>query len=109
MYDKIYYPYPSTDKKHKFIIITDTGKKIRFGAKEYEDFTIHKDEERKQRYIKRHEKRESKYWNNPNTASYWAIKFLWSYPTKKEAYEKIKKDLLKLEYITKEQYNQYVF
>ena len=59
MYDKIYYPYPSTDSRYKYLIITAQGKKVRFGAKGYEDFTIHKDEERKQRYIKRHQAREN--------------------------------------------------
>ena len=51
MYDKIYYPYPSTDNKHKFFIITNQGKKVNFGAKGYEDFTIHKNKDRKRRYI----------------------------------------------------------
>ncbi len=38
------------------------------------DFTIHKDEERKQRYIKRHEKNESKFWNKSgiDTPSFWS-------------------------------------
>jgi hypothetical protein len=115
MYDKIYYPYPSTDKRFKYFIITDTGKKIRFGQYGAEDYTsYYKKEgkeiadERKRLYIIRHKKREEKKWNNPNNSSYWALKFLWSYPTKKEAYEKIKKDLLKLRNITQEQYNEYI-
>ena len=37
-YDKMYFPYPSTDKIKKFFIITNQGKKIRFGAKSYEHF-----------------------------------------------------------------------
>jgi hypothetical protein len=46
-YDKIYFPYPSTDKK-KFFIITSRGKKIKFGAKPYGHFTEgHLDKERK--------------------------------------------------------------
>lgn len=32
-------------------------------------------------------------WNDPNTASYWAKRYLWSYSSKSEAYENIKKDL----------------
>ena len=91
---KIYYPYKSVDKPDKkYYIITNTNKKVYFGAAGYEDFTTHKDEERKQRYISRHKKNESKFWNDPNTAAYWALKYLWTYPTKKEAYENIKKDL----------------
>lgn len=89
---KKYYPYKSDKPEKKYFIITNTGKRVYFGAAGYEDFTTHKDEERKQRYITRH-KNESKFWNDPNTASYWALKYLWTYPTKKEAYENIKKDL----------------
>ena len=51
MYDKTYYPYPSTDTTTKYFIITDTGRKVRFGRKGYEDFTMHKDEERKMMYL----------------------------------------------------------
>ena len=44
-YDKIYYPYPSTDTIKKFFIITNQGKKVRFGARSYEPFTeVHLDE-----------------------------------------------------------------
>ncbi len=50
-----YYPYLAKDGKHKFYIITKTEKKVYFGAAGYSDFTNHKDEARKQRYIKRHE------------------------------------------------------
>jgi len=28
MYDKQYYPYPSTDKVHKYLIVTSTGRKV---------------------------------------------------------------------------------
>jgi hypothetical protein len=39
----------------------------------YSDFTIHKDEARKHRYIDRHKKNESKYWNKSgiDTPSFW--------------------------------------
>jgi len=103
----IYYPYPANDGKHKYFIYTPEGKKISFGAFGMSDYTIHKDIIRKEAYIKRHKKGED--WNNPNTAGYWSKEFLWSYPTKEEAYKKIKDKLLKWRYITKEQYNSYVF
>lgn len=108
MYDKIYYPYPSTDSTHKYLIITSTGKKLRFGRKGYEHYTEgHLDEERKQRYLDRHKKREN--WNDFNSAGAWSAKFLWKYPSYKEAYQKIKKELLKGGYITEKQYKEYVF
>ena len=56
-YDKTYFPYPSTDTIKKYFIITNQGKKIRFGAKSYDHFTEgHLDEEIKQRYLNRHKK-----------------------------------------------------
>jgi hypothetical protein len=42
----------------KFDAIIDGKKTIPFGSKMHSDFTLHKDEARKQRYINRHEKRE---------------------------------------------------
>ena len=89
-----YYPYKSDKPNKKYYIITNNNKKVYFGDSNYSDYTIHKDEERKLRYIKRH--------NNENwtksgidTAGWWSLKYLWSYPTKEEAYNNIKKDLKK--------------
>ena len=93
---KYYYPYLANDGKHKYYIITKSDKKIYFGQANASDFTIHKDEERKQRYIKRHEKNESKFWNKSgiDTASFWARFLLWEKLTIKESYEDIKRKFL---------------
>ena len=105
---KTYYPYPANDNKHKYYIITNTGKKIYFGAFGYEHYTDgHLDEARRQRYMMRHRKREN--WNNPDTAGYYSKWFLWSFPTYKESYKKIKNDVFKKGLITKKQYDEYVF
>ena len=92
---KTYYPYKANDNKHKYYIITSSGKKIYFGAYGMSDFTINKDPERKERYIEGHKKNELKYLNKSgiDTASFWSYKYLWSYPTKEEAYSHIKNDL----------------
>ena len=47
-----YFPYKSDKPNKKYYIITNDNKKVYFGAAGYSDFTIHKDEERKLRYIK---------------------------------------------------------
>ena len=47
----------STNKKKKFDALVD-GKQISFGAAGYDDFSTHKDPERKERYIARHRKNE---------------------------------------------------
>ena len=91
-----YYPYKSDKPEKKYYIITKSGKKIYFGQANASDMTQHKDEERRQRYIKRHEKNESKFWNKSgiDTPSFWALFLLWNKPTIKESYEDIKKRFL---------------
>lgn len=89
---KIYYPYRSDNPSKKFFIITNEGKKVYFGQTGYQHYTEgHLDVIRRDAYIKRHSKNED--WSNPNSAAYWALKYLWLYPTYKEAYSKIKKEL----------------
>ena len=96
---KLYYPYPANDGKHKYYVITRTGRKLYFGAKGYSDFTIHKDPERKKRYIERHKKTEDWTKFGVDTAGWWSYKYLWLYPTKEEAYKHIKHDLMLWGYI----------
>ena len=72
------------DKKHKYkaIFYNEENKKIRsvkFGAYGYSDYTKHKDEERKQKYIKRHEKNEN-FKNYMSKGSLW-LYILWNKPT----------------------------
>lgn len=62
-------------------------KTIQFGAKSMSDFTIHKDIERKYRYIDRHKHNEN--WNDPLTAGFWALHLLWSEPTIDKSIDKI--------------------
>ena len=60
-----------------------TEKLVSFGAKGYSDFTQHKDEERKERYLLRHKRIEN--WNDytsPGALSRW---ILWNKPTLKES------------------------
>ena len=53
---KYYFPYPSDKPEKKYYIITKDNKRVYFGAAGMSDFTKHKNEERKNLYIKRHEK-----------------------------------------------------
>ena len=89
-----YYPYAANDGKHKYYIITESGKKIYFGQYGASDFTIHKDEARRQRYIERHKNRENWKKSGIDTAGWWSYWYLWSKPTKKEAYNYIKSHFL---------------
>ena len=92
-----YIPYPADDGKHKYYIITASGKKVYFGAYGYSDYTIHKDPERKQRYIDRHKKNEFKFWNKSgiDTPSFWSRFLLWEKPTIEASYNYIKKKFLR--------------
>ena len=88
---KIYYPYPANDGKHKYYIITKSGKTIKFGAYKMSDYTLHKDEARKQRYIDRHKHNENWSKSGIDTAGFWSRRLLWNKPTIKESYIDIKR------------------
>ena len=74
----------ANDNKHKYVVTLlnkETGreKTIRFGAFGMSDYTIHKDDKRKNNYIARHKVREN--WTDPSTAGFWSRWILWNLPT----------------------------
>ena len=89
-----YYPYKSDRPEKKYYIITKSEKKIYSGQASASDFTIHKDEERKQRYILRHQKNEDWGKSGIDTAGFWSRWLLWNKPTIKESYQDIKRKFL---------------
>ena len=85
-----YYPYKSDKPGKKYYIIAESNRKIYFGASGYSDFTIHKDEQRKQRYIDRHKNDET--WSKSGVDTcFWSSWLLWNKPTIKESYTDIKR------------------
>ena len=52
----------------KYDAVIDDKKTIPFGARGMSDYTIHRDDERKERYINRHKKNED--WDNIYTAGF---------------------------------------
>ena len=69
-----------SDKKDKKCYAVIDGKKtVSFGATGYSDFTKHKDEERKERYIARHKVNQD--WKDYKTAGFWSRWALWNKPT----------------------------
>ena len=86
---KLYTLYKSTNplKKYDVFIISSKGrtKKVSFGAKNYEDYTMHKDKQRRTNYRNRH--RNDKI-NNPEYAGFWSWWVLWGDSTS------IKKNLI---------------
>lgn len=81
----MYKLYDSTRYDKKFMVLTPQGHKIHFGATGYEDFTIHHDEDRKNRYIARHQTNEDWDITGVNTAGFWSRWLLWNKPTIKES------------------------
>jgi hypothetical protein len=80
----IYTLSESTRKDKKWMITTPSGKIIYFGAAGYEDYTIHKNQARKNSYTVRHI---NENWNKSgiDTAGFWAKNLLWNKPTLEEA------------------------
>ena len=83
---------PANNNIHKYVVVVekDDGSRrtIRFGAAGMSDFTKHRDEARKQRYLDRHRARED--WNDPLTAGFWSRWILWNKPTIRESLEDVR-------------------
>ena len=71
----------STRKNNKYVAALSNGKKIHFGSSQYPDFLIHKDKERKERYLTRAKKIKNKQgelnYTNPESANFWSVNLLW--------------------------------
>ena len=70
---------PSHLSSKKYDAIIDDKKTIPFGQKNASDYTKHKDNERKERYIDRRKKNEN--WNDVYTAGFWSKNILWNKKT----------------------------
>jgi hypothetical protein len=66
---------------------------INFGAAGYEDFTTHKDSDRRDFYISRHKTSEEKFWghNKELTPAYLSRWILWEKPSLDEAIRFVEK------------------
>ena len=71
----------STRKNNKYVATLSSGKKIHFGSSNYPDYLIHKDKERKERYLARAKKIKNKQgeltYTNPQSANFWSVNLLW--------------------------------
>jgi hypothetical protein len=72
-------------------VFEDEGreKTVSFGAAGMSDFTIHQDEERKERYLNRHRKNE--HWDKPDTPGALSRFILWNKKTLKASLRDYKK------------------
>ena len=92
----------SSNPKKKYMITiiskkTNREKTIHFGANGMSDFTIHKDESRKARYINRHKSNEN--WNDAETSGYYSRWVLWNLPSLKDSWNDTKAKLKSKGYI----------
>ena len=78
--NKTIYLSPSSKKGKKWMVLVD-GKTVHFGAEGYEDYTIHKDPERMERYVNRHKAKEN--WNKSGIATpgFWSRWLIWNKPS----------------------------
>ena len=88
---KKYFPYKSDRPDKKYYIITNDNKKVYFGQASASDFTLHKNEQRKQLYINRHKNNENLSKSGINSAGFWSKHLLWNLPTITASYQDIKK------------------
>ena len=71
----------SSNNNKKFDAIIDGKKKISFGASGYSDYTKHKDNDRKNRYIDRHKSNEDWTKSGIRTPGFMSKNLLWNKPT----------------------------
>ena len=82
---------PSKNKDKKWVVImNEFGHRHNFGQKGASDFTIHKDPQRKENYIKRHRKRED--WSDHNSPAFWSKNLLWNKKTISSSIKDIEKN-----------------
>jgi len=85
------YKSDKPDKKYKIVVLDGKTKKtIHIGSKGMDDYTTHKDVERKDRYISRHRARENWTKTGIKTAGFWAYHLLWNKPSIAESIKDIK-------------------
>ena len=85
---------PSKKKGKKYDAIIDGRKTVSFGAKGYSDYTIHKDDPRKKRYVTRHKANED--WKDYTTAGFYAKNILWNKQSLKASIDDVNKRFKKL-------------
>lgn len=89
---------PKSDKK--YMVIVD-NKTVHFGQKGAEDYTIHKNPQKKNWYKSRHAKNENWKKSGIKTAGFWSNHLLWNKPTVSKSIADIEKKFgVNIKYIT---------
>ena len=69
------------EKNNKYMATLPSGKKVHFGSPNYPDYTIHKDKDRRDKYLARAKKIKNKQGELTESSNYWSVHLLW--PEKK--------------------------
>jgi len=77
--------------KKYYVRLLNSNKTIHFGDIRYEDYTTHKDIERKHRYLLRHYKNEDWDITGIDTPGFWSRWVLWNKSTLKQSINDLKK------------------
>jgi hypothetical protein len=86
MENKTFYLYKSSHPDKKYAVRTlSSAKVVMFGAKGYEDYTKHKDEDRKKLYLERHKENETWTKEGIMTPGFWSRWLLWNQPSLRES------------------------
>ena len=80
--------FAKSSRPAKKYMVRIGNKTIHFGAAGYADFTTHKDEARKEKYLARHRNED---WTNIHSAGFWARWILWNKPTLTESIRDVSK------------------
>ena len=90
---------PRKDKKLEAIV--DGKKTVPFGTSGYSDYTLHKDPQRKQRYIDRHKNNEDWGRSGIHTAGFYSRWVLWNKPSLSSSIQDLNKKYkdIKFKYI----------
>ena len=70
--------YRSKAKDKKYSIRNPQGRLINFGNIEYEDYTKHKNDDRRERYLKRSTKIKGNWKDDPYSPNMMSIRLLWN-------------------------------
>lgn len=84
---------PHPDSTHKYMAVFSDGTTTKFGAQGYEDFTMHKNKQRRHRYLQRHWRDLST--KDPTRAGYLSMFILWNKPTLHQSIQDYKRRLAK--------------
>lgn len=80
----------NSTRKDKRYMVKNENKTTHFGSINHQNFTIHKDNSRKESYIRRHKTNQD--WDDTLTAGFWSKHLLWNKPTLQSSIKDIEKN-----------------